>query len=270
MMKKISVILALVIVAIVYSCDKYEEVTKTEDLTPVQQQRAFMGEVTSTTCGICGGSGYQNFNLMKKNNSGKIIALAFHCNAPSDSMQSPLLYSYEGSRPTGGGIPSFHVGDIKTPTSGMQPYIDTLLRKSPEAQVKFTNTLVGTKMNITSKVKFFKNVTGEYYVAFYLCEHGIAGGPTSGPGYTQSGGSADYKHNNVVRGGNVSAYGEKITIAETTSANTVFDYSCSIDVNPRWKKENLYVSAIIWKKNPDNAATCKYMFVNGWDTQVYN
>ena len=268
-MKKVLLIFAIVIIAIVCSCSKYESVNK-EGLTPDMIQWAFMGEVTSTTCGTCGYSGYNNFNLMKKNNNGRIVALAFHCNYPSDSMQSPLLYSYEGSRPTGGGIPSFHIGDIKTPTSGMQLYIDTLLKKSPEAQVKFKEDLVGDKMNITSKIKFFKNVTGEYYISFYLCEHDIDGGVNSGVGYKQTGGSSDYKHNNVVRSGNDmnNAYGKTISAGSVLS-NTVIDYSCSIDVNPKWNKSKLFVTAIIWKKNSDNMSTCQYLFVNGWDKQIY-
>lgn len=271
-MKKISLIISLILIAVIYSCDKYEEVQKSDNLTPEAKQWAFMGEVTSTTCGTCGYSGYNNFNLMKKNNSGKIIALAFHCNYPDDSMQSPLLYSYESSRPTGGGIPSFHVGNNKSSMSDLQNNADSILKKAPEAQVKFKAVMVGSKMNVTSKIKFFKNVTGEYYVSFYLCEHGIDGSPTAPNGYKQSGGSGDYKHNNVVRAGNENnnAYGTKITTAEATTANTIFDYTCSIDINPKWNKSKLFVTAVIWKKNTDNSAECQYLFVNGWDTQVYN
>ncbi len=272
MLRKFSLILTLSLIAIIYSCDKYEEVKKEGDLIPDMQQRAFMGEVTSTTCGICGGSGAQNFSLMKKNNSGKLIALAFHCNYPQDSMQSPLLFSYEGSRPTGGGIPSFHIGDKKVDHNNMQPYIDTLLKKPLEAQVKFSTNLDGDTMRITSKVKFFKNVTGDYYVSFYIAEHGIDGGTTAPAGYKQSSGGADYKHNNVVRMGNEpnNAYGKKITTLASTPANTLISYNCGIYINPRWNKSKLFVTAVIWKKNPDAAAQCKYLFVNGWDMQVYN
>ena len=270
-MKKISLVLALLIIAIVYSCDKYEEVKKEGDLIPDMQQRAFMGEVTSTTCGICGGSGAQNFSLMKKNNSGKIIALAFHCNFPQDSMQSPLYFSYSGSRPTGGGIPSFHIGDKKVDYSNMQPHIDTILKKPLEAQVKFSTMVVGDSMRITSKIKFFKNVTGDYFVSFYLCEHDIDGSTTAPAGYKQSSGGADYKHNNVVRLGNVpnNAYGKQITTLASTPANTIYNYNCGIYINPRWNKSKLFVTAVIWKKNSDPMADCQYLFVNGWDTQVY-
>ena len=157
MIKKISFIISLLLLVVIYSCNKEEEQT-TDPLMPEMKQRAFMGEVTSTTCGICGGSGYNNFNLMKKNNNGKIIALAFHCNFPQDSMQSPLLFSYEGSRPTGGGIPSFHIGDLKVSYNNLQPYIDSLLKKPLEAQVKFSTKVEGDSMKITSKIKFFKKV----------------------------------------------------------------------------------------------------------------
>ena len=71
-MKKISLIISLILIAVIYSCDKYEEVQKSDNLTPEAKQWAFMGEVTSTTCGTCGYSGYNNFNLMKKNNNGRV------------------------------------------------------------------------------------------------------------------------------------------------------------------------------------------------------
>jgi hypothetical protein len=258
----------------VFSCNKYEETPKgpaINDLTPEMKQWAFMGEVTSVTCGVCGYSGYNNFSLMKKNNSGKLIALAFHCNVQDSMSCNNLQWSYDYSRPTGTGIPSFYIGDKKTPIDTMQPYIDTLLRKSPEAQVKFSTAIEGYKMNVTSKIKFFKNVTGDYYVTYFLCEHGIDGSPTAPVGYRQTGGSAGYKHNNVVRAANTTtAYGVKFTKSATTPANTIFDYSCSINIASNWIKANLFVTAVIWKKNPDMTATCQYTFVNGWDAQVYH
>ena len=276
-MKKITFLLSISLFLFILSCNKYEEVQKqtttpkVEDITPEMKQRAFMGLTTSITCGVCGSSGYQNFNLMKKNNSGKIVALAFHCNVEDAMSCNNLEWSFDGSRPTGGGIPSFYIGDYKTSTSGMQPYIDTLLKRSPEAQLKFTTAIVESKINVTSKIKFFKNVTGDYYVTYFLCENGIDGSSTAPVGYVQSSGSAGYKHNNVVRAANsTTAYGVKITTASTTALNTVFDYTCSINIASTWNKANLFVTAVIWKKNPDNAASCKYLFVNGWDAQVYN
>ena len=268
-MKKILLIFAIFIFTL--SCDKYESIPVADALVPEMKQWSFMGEVTSTTCGICGSSGYQNFNLMKKNNSGKIVALAFHCNYPQDSMQSPLLFSYESSRPTGGGIPSFHIGDKKVNHNNMQPYIDTLLKKPLEAQVKFSTMVVGDSMRITSKIKFFKNVTGDYFVSFYLCEHDIDGSTTAPAGYKQSSGGADYKHNNVVRLGNVpnNAYGKQITTLASTPVNTIYNYNCGIYISPRWNKSKLFVTAVIWKKSSDNAAECQYLFVNGWDAQIY-
>ncbi|NVN95819.1 MAG: Omp28-related outer membrane protein [Bacteroidetes bacterium] len=277
-MKKINFFLSVILFSFIISCNKYEEIKKLDaslttetDLTPDMKQWAFMGETTSITCGICGSSGYSNFNLIKKNYSGKIVALAFHCNTEDAMTCNNQEWSFDGSRPTGGGIPSFYIGDTKTPTSGMQPYIDTLLKRTPEAQVKFKATIEGYKMNITSKIKFFKEVTGDYYVTYFLCESGIDGSPTAPVGYVQTSGGAGYKHNNVVRAANAStAYGVKFTTSATTAINTVFDYSCSINISSNWVKSNLFITAVIWKKNPDNAATCQYLFVNGWDTQIYN
>lgn len=273
-MNKIKFLLFIAVFSIVVSCKKDDQ-SKVPNglasLTPDKKQWAFMGEVTSTTCGICGSSGYDNFNLMKKMNSGKIVALAFHCNYPSDSMQaSNLLFSYEGSRPTGGGIPSFHIGDTKANYTAMQPYIDSILSREPEAQLKFSNTIEGNKMNVVSKIEFFKNVSGDYYVSFYLCESGINGSPSAPAGFAQTSGVMDYKHNNVVRAANANtAYGVKITNNATTIANTIFDYSCSIDIDPSSNKSNLFVTAVIWKKNPVSSAPCQYLFVNGWDKQIY-
>jgi len=274
-MKHFNFLLPAFVCLLLISCNKDEAPTPVgpavNNLTPELKQRAFMGETTSVTCGTCGYSGYNSFNLMKKNNSGKIVALAFHCNSQDAMSCNNLQWSYDGSRPTGGGIPSFYIGDKEVDLSYLQPYIDTLVKRSPEAQLKFSTTIVGSKMNVNSKIKFFKNVTGDYYVTYFLCENGIDGSPTAPVGYVQTSGGVGYRHNNVVRAANATtAYGVKITKAATTAMNTVFDYGCSIDIASTWVKANLFVTAVIWKKNPDNAASCQYLFVNGWDAQVYH
>lgn len=268
-----SVITLFTVIACVaiIACSKEEDSSAT-DLTPVMKQYAFMGELTSTTCGICGGSGYNNFNLAKKNNSGKIIALAFHCNYPSDSMgNSSVLYSYENSRDGGSGIPQFFIGDNFISYNSLQLSIDSILKKAPEAQVKFVANRSGNVINVASRIKFFKNVTGEYFITFFACENNINGGATAPTGYKQSGGVSDYKHNNVVRTAQTpsNAYGEKFSTATSFKINQTIDYSCKITLNPKWNYNNVYVTAVIWKKNPDPNADCQYMFVNGWDTQTY-
>lgn len=277
-MKKITFLLSISLFLFLFSCNKYEEVQKQttpieDDLTPDMKQFAFMGELTSTTCGTCGSSGYDNFNSAKKNNSGKIIALAFHCNYPQDSMDCfGLRFSYENSRDGGSSIPQFFIGDSLINLHSLQPSITYNLNKTPEAQVKFKTTFTKDSIKVNSKIKFFKNVTGEYYITFFACERNINGGSTAGPGYKQSSGVSDYKHNNVVRASQIinNAYGEKFSTATTFTADQTFNYNCKIVLNPKWNYNNIYVSAVIWKKNPDVMAICKYLFVNGWDAQVYN
>jgi hypothetical protein len=75
---------------------------------------------------------------------------------------------------------------------------------------------------------------------------------------------SDYKHNNVVRASQIinNAYGEKFSTATTFTADQTFNYNCKIVLNPKWNYNNIYVSAVIWKKNPDVMAICKYLFVN--------
>lgn len=273
-MKKIFIALSFVFFLLVSnSCNKDDDTTPQQSLVPSKVQYAFMGELTSITCGICGGSGYNNFNTIKKNNSGKIIAIAVHCNAPDSMSLNSFYSSYHSSRPSGGGIPSFHIGDkkVNNDVNELQSEVTSILSKTPEAQVKFSNKIEGNKMSVTAKVKFFTAVTGDYYLSIYVCEHGIDGSPSAPQGFVQSGGSSTYKHNNVIRASNNNnqAYGEKINTSSSISANTIINYSCSLDIEPKWNKNNLYVSAVIWKKNPDQSATCQYMFVNGWDTQIY-
>lgn len=272
-MKKLFIILPFFVFIVIFSCKKDEDTTPKPSLIPDKVQFAFMGNLTSITCGICGGSGYNNFNTIKKNNSGKIIALAVHCNSPDSMTLNNFYSSYNSSRPSGGGIPAFYIGDkkVNNDASELQNEVTSLISKTPEAQVKFSNKIEGNKMNVTAKVKFFTAVTGDYYLSIYVCEHGLDGSPSAPQGYVQSGGNSTYKHNNVIRTSNNmnQAYGEKINTSSSISANTIINYSCSLDLKPNWNKTNLYVSAVIWKKNPDQSATCKYMFVNGWDTQVY-
>lgn len=67
---------------------------------------------------------------------------------------------------------------------------------------------------------------------------------------SQSGGGVDYLHNSVKRSYN-QVWGEPVTWNGDT-----FSYECELPVDPKWKKENLHVTAFVGRYNSNDSTDC--------------
>ncbi len=107
-----------------------------------------------------------------------------------------------------------------------------------------------TTATIKTRVKFFKDMSGEFYIAAYVIEDHVIG--------PQSGLTGDVSHHDVLRGSaSASTWGTKISSA--TTAGSTFDYTFTTPVTAGWNTDNITVVTVIWRKNGSN-----YEFVNAW------
>lgn len=237
------------------SCKK-DDPSNNNSLEPTQTQNGFAINFTATWCGYCGDWGAPLIHdYANAAPHGAVIC----SHSSGDPMNNPLYTSFTSDRTTGGGIPSFWVGDIKTTDAGA---MSTLLSQAAIAGVDYSYSVEGSTMTIETKTKFFAAGSGVYYLSVLVLEDGINGNSTAGS-YTQSGTSSsypndDYKHDYVLRtsatGNN--AYGEIIT--ENPAAEAVIDKSFSITLDATWK--NPYPVCIIWKLDATSSApTFKYI-----------
>ncbi|MEZ5084635.1 MAG: Omp28-related outer membrane protein [Bacteroidales bacterium] len=168
-----------------------------------------------------------------------------------------LYKSFTDDRSTGGAIPSFWVGDIKT----YQPESMTeLLNQIPIAGIGIMYTKSETNIKVNTNVKFFEDATGEYYLSVLILESGIDGTSSAGA-YAQTGTAnpSYYQHDFVLRASSIegNAYGELILTNPMEGENIENDYE--IPLNSSWTN-TLYPVAILWKK--DIATSPKYKFIN--------
>ncbi len=168
-----------------------------------------------------------------------------------------LYVSFKNVRQTGGGIPSFWVGDIRT----TEPEAMTeLLSQTPIAGIGITSSTNDNSMNINTQVEFFEDADGEYYLAVLILESGIDGSSSAGS-YAQSGTAnpSSYEHDFVLRTSftEYNVYGIHI-LTDPLNGDTS-NNEFTISLNSGWNKY-VYPVAILWKK--DDSSIPKYKFIN--------
>ncbi len=176
---------------------------------------------------------------------GNIVAFGVHIEPAVDPMATSISSGFMGDRPTGGGIPSFWIGDE---AGDDQSLMTALMNKVPEAGVDLVSTNLDDLMQVKVQVKFFANVTGDYYVNVYLLESGIDGGPEAPSDYIQTGGGAGFMHNHVLRcSGSSTSYGGELIGQGNIASGTTFDTEFFVGLDSEWVSANLRVAAVIWK-----------------------
>lgn len=254
MKKFLLLILGLSFIAI--SCNKDEESEDPADqpLTPKQEQWGFALNYTATWCGPCGDWGAPKIHELYE--VGNVIAITAH--SSNDPMYNSSLYgSFNSERPTGGGIPSFWIGDNKTTSVNS---MTALLDKTPIAGIAIESTIIESIMTVKTKTKFFEAGSGKYFLSVLILEDGIDGSSSAGQ-YTQNGvaNPTTYKHDFVLRASSISnnSYGEEIVVSPEIGA--IIDKEYEITLNPAWD-QNVYAVAILW--NVDLTSSPNYKFVN--------
>jgi hypothetical protein len=112
------------------------------------------------------------------------------------------------------------------------------------------------KITIRYKARALENLDGEYWIAVYVMENGIL--------YKQSSGADNpFEHNHVIRVSNSGGFGQ--LLGETGLVNDiVLEKTINLTLLEEWDTENLYATAIVWKKEGSN-----FVVVNANNDLVY-
>jgi hypothetical protein len=248
-------ILFITIAILCVSCNKDEETDNnpSDELTVKNEQWGFALNYTATWCGPCGNWGAPRIHELEQ--AGNVVAITAH--AQGDPMYKSSLYnSFDADRPTGGGIPSFWIGDL---SSSDVSTMNSLLARTPVAGIAIQYSKSETDMTIKTKTEFFNTGSGKYFLSVLILEDGINGSSAAGD-YSQNG-VADpdtYEHDFVLRASSVgnNAYGEEI--AQSPEEGTVIEKEYQIALNPAW--DQVYAVAILWQV--DLFGSPNYKFVN--------
>jgi thiol-disulfide isomerase/thioredoxin len=253
------------------SCSKEESSTNnsgsnTPNINFTQSNRALIIDITGTWCPPCGAYGIPGFNNAVENAKDKTLPLALHSGDPlslaamDTIMVLPKFKTTSVPRIAAGNGLVFPAGvyaDFKATGQKIISSVDTFIQNNPFiVGVKLSNLKVDAvngSITVDVNAKFFKEVSGDYYIATYFYEDGvisnqkISGGPDN----------ANQAHNHVVRAAPKGAWGEVLSIGNS-DINKVYAQSYAYILDPKWNPSKLAAMAIVWKKNGKD-----FSYVNG-------
>ena len=224
-------------------------------LEPTQEQRGFAINYTAAWCSPCGNWGAPLIHDYANDApTGAVIC----AHASGDPMHNQALYaSFKSDRTTGGGIPAFWVGDVKTHQSSAMNY---LLNQASPCGIDYKYEVKDGKMTVDVKVKFFEQAQGDYFLSVLVLEDGIQGGTSAPQDYQQHGtNDSNYTHDFVLRAsstGNI-AYGE--SMVSDPAKDYEFTKTYTIDVDASWN--DVYPVCIVWRFDGAGDAP-HYKYVN--------
>ncbi|HLV41177.1 MAG TPA: Omp28-related outer membrane protein [Brumimicrobium sp.] len=234
--------------------------------TVAEVQTPLVVKKTATWCQPCGTWGWDLFNEIWDEVLQNSVILEMHNSSSSGlySLDAKNLYDFHEARSS---TPVFYVNtinEVEYSSSGIYPSItktnvlnavNTTTSLSPVVNSGFTHSITGNTLNINTKVKFFQNTTGEYYLGVYATEDNVVA-QQSGRGVTT--------HKRIMRASAYSYTQGDLIINGAASSGDEFTATHSITLDPSWNTNNIKVFTVIWKKEGT-----KYEYVNAHQTAGY-
>ncbi len=249
----------VLLLLLVYACSKKDqEVVESIDFFG---QWALVINYTAASCYNCGAWGAPLVHDLEE--SDNVVAICVH--SLSDPMYTPIMLSFKKDRESGGEIPVFWVGDVKTlDEENTRNVVNSMKTKHPAAGLEISHSILDTTMHVSVKSTFSVAGTGVFYLSVFLLEDGIDGSYSTGfyrqIGTLHSYPNDDFTHDFVLRCSSTGseAYGEKIIEQPAKDQVILNEYAFSIKA---YSKENVYPVAVLWEYNQEGAKP-HYKFIN--------
>ncbi len=265
---------------------------------PENKQRSLMLDFTATWCTYCGSWGHPTFNAAEtsagdaalpfaiQGSSSELSAIQYKPNNDTPYYARHLSdFSNNLNGITVGGYPTLCVNNKSGYGSGSQATmvndINAFNAKAPVANINFGITKNANGFTAKTTTKFFQAASGEFFITMFITQNNIIHQQNVAGTYVPN-----YTHNNIIRAWPISnakettgtiaglnkTFGDAIISGDIASGKFVnkeltFYTDNKMTMIPStfdiltWNQNNtanLYVTALIWKK--ENG---KYTFVNG-------
>ncbi|MFK7983042.1 MAG: Omp28-related outer membrane protein [Saprospiraceae bacterium] len=225
-----------------------------------QEQKIVITKIAATWCPPCGGTAWDNFDVINDTYAGKAIMLTAHPSR-SSKLHAPESIDFSGNLPQAFGQPLFYINRTKYTTSTILENTEAAINEAnnvtPIANTGLNATISDNLdlLQIKAKVKFFQEGDGAYYLSLLVLEDGVI------EEQANRGNSAVHKRvlRSSLMGG---TFGQEIA-SGLIAADTEFNFTDSKTLEANWNTDSIEVAAIIWQK-----VEGVYEFVNAHSVNV--
>lgn len=257
-MKKLSILMfAVLISAITFTgCKKKDDAPQAETKkpeTPLQTPVAiYFG---GTWCPPCGAYGKPAKEALKSQFNSNIVLIS--CQIGQDPMNNADANAFASGFGVQG-VPTMYIGGnnglingVSGGTAMTQTCItnaQSIKDKTAVANITATASVNGENITVNTKTSFLQDQTEEYQVAVFVLESGLNHAQVSD-------GSANKNiHDNVLRKKlSTTVFGD--VLSSNNKNGDVKEKSFTSTLDASWKKENMSVAVVLWRKNSDGKVT---------------
>lgn len=229
--------------------------------TVTQKQTALMFKKTATWCNPCGTWGWTYFEEIWNSRKNNAVVFELH-NSTSSQLYTSTGASIYGNATYVSSTPAFYVNmknetqyvgsaiNITATKARVYKVMDSTAAASPLANSGFTTKLSKDTLYIKTKVKFFDNADGEFYLGVYLAEDNVI--------KFQEGIGNTAVHKQPFRAAATNTMGNLVVNGNVPSGS---EYTSSVfyKIPSTWVASNIRVFTVLWKKNGT-----KYDYVNAY------
>jgi hypothetical protein len=238
------------------ACSKEDasSIVLSSESDPTESQQVTVFYFGGTWCRTCGSLGKPAKEALKKELKDSVSIVSCQIDDPlNNDDASELAKLFNADRvpymyTAGVEEPSFRVLVLSTMSEDAVSKAKTYLTKKPTANMQASFYLNGNGLlQVDSKIKFFKDVPNEFYVAAYLTEDNVFSVQTADSSFEK-----DIHHSVLRTKMGMSVTGDKIS-ENPIKKDMIFKKSFETVLNPSYRKEKLNAVLVIWKKNEDGS-----------------
>ncbi|MEX1192944.1 MAG: Omp28-related outer membrane protein, partial [Brumimicrobium sp.] len=134
--------------------------------------------------------------------------------------------------------------------------VDSTRAQSPIVNSGFTQSISGNTLTVDTKVKYFQNTSGEYYLGVYLTEDNVEA--------NQNGITGTATHKRIMRASIHPNIEGTLISNGSVSAGAEFSDSHTFTIDQSWNPDYLKVFTVIWKK-----VGSEFVYENAYQKQGY-
>jgi hypothetical protein len=237
---------------------------------PQKRSVALIDKLTATWCPPCGGWGWQTVEELIAETEGKALFMSLYVGDTKNDngkLRNPISESLAPNFTTTSGLPNFgvngiehtsaYVSDKRSDIAGLKAAclssVDAFGATTPIASPACAMRIEGNILTVDTKVQFWSDAEGDYYLAAYLIEDSVINMQrTPDSIWTNA------PHRKVLRGSlSGKPFGELVA-GGSINAGQLYDRQFRFTITePGWVKRKLQVYTVLWRKQYND-----YKYVN--------